>query len=391
MSEWREYTLTDLCTEISYGYTESAKQEKVGPKFLRITDIASGRLDWSMVPYCPIIESDYRKYKLSPGDIVIARTGATTGANYTMKESDPNDVVFASYLIRYKINPQIAYPYYIGHLLRSSNWSDYVDSIAGGSAQPGANAKQLGSFEILLPSIETQKSIASILSSLDDKIDLLHRQNATLEKMAETLFRKWFVEEAKEEWEIVKVGDFVKTNVASIAKNYPYDIIKYLDTSSLNEGSIDSTQILKLFEAPSRAKRLVKHNDVLISTVRPNQKHYGIVKNPIENLVVSTGFCVITCEKIDPHFIYILLTTQEMTEYLHSIAEGSTSTYPSLKPSDIEAIEFQLPPNDLLSDFANLCNHSWDKISKNQLQIQTLVRLRDTLLPKLMCGEVQVT
>jgi type I restriction enzyme S subunit len=239
--------------------------------------------------------------------------------------------------------------------------------------------------------IEEQKSIASILSCLDDKIDLLHRQNSTLEKMAETLFRQWFVEEAQEDWESVKVGDFVKTNVASITKNYPYDIIQYLDTSSLKEGNIESTQFLKLSEAPSRAKRLVKHNDVLISTVRPNQKHYGIVKNPIETLVVSTGFCVITCEKIDPHFIYILLTTQEMTEYLHSIAEGSTSTYPSLKPSDIEAIEFQLPPNDLLTDFANHCSYTWDKIFNNQLQIRTLVRMRDTLLPKLMSGEVQVT
>jgi type I restriction enzyme S subunit len=249
----------------------------------------------------------------------------------------------------------------------------------------------LKEIEVPVPPLTEQKSIVSILSSLDDKIDLLHRQNATLEKMAETLFRKWFVEEAKEEWEIVKVGDFVKTNVSSITKNYPHDIIQYLDTSSLTEGNIESLQILKLIEAPSRAKRLVKHNDILISTVRPNQKHYGIVKNPIENLVVSTGFCVIACEKIDPHFIYILLTSQEMTEYLHSIAEGSTSTYPSLKPSDIEAMEFQLPPNDLLTDFANHCNYAWDKISKNQLQIRTLVRMRDTLLPKLISGEVRVT
>ena len=160
MSEWKETTLADLCTDISYGYTESAKQEKVGPKFLRITDIASGWLEWDKVPYCLINESDFEKYKLLPGDIVIARTGATTGANYTIKESDPKDVVFASYLIRYKINPQIAYPYYIGQLLKSPNWSDYVDAIAGGSAQPGANAKQLGSFDIILPPLPEQKAIA---------------------------------------------------------------------------------------------------------------------------------------------------------------------------------------------------------------------------------------
>jgi type I restriction enzyme S subunit len=147
MSEWKEITLAELCSDISYGYTESAKQEKVGPKFLRITDIANGRLNWDSVPYCPITEENFKKYQLLPGDIVIARTGATTGANYTIKENDPKEVVYASYLIRYQIDQNLADPFFIGQLLRSPSWSDYVDAIAGGSAQPGANAKQLGSFE----------------------------------------------------------------------------------------------------------------------------------------------------------------------------------------------------------------------------------------------------
>lgn len=390
MSEWKETTLADLCTDISYGYTESANEEKVGPKFLRITDIANGRLERETVPYCRISKTDFEKYKLHAGDIVIARTGATTGANYIVKESDPEGLVYASYLIRYKINSEVAFPYYIGHILKSSYWYEYVDAIAGGSAQPGANAKQLGSFEIKLPSLPEQHAIGSVLSSLDDKIDLLHRQNTTLEALAETLFRQWFVEEAGEDWEHVKVGDFVKTNVASINKSTSFETIEYLDTSSLTEGKIEGIQILPLNDAPSRARRLVKHNDILISTVRPNQKHYGMVKNPKENLVVSTGFCVISCEKIDPHFIYFLLTNDEMTEYLHAIAEGSTSTYPSLKPSDIGKVEFRLPSKDKLRKFSNISSSYWDKIEFNNYQITILEKLRDTLLPKLMSGEVEI-
>ena len=131
-------------------------------------------------------------------------------------------------------------------------------------------------------------------------------------------------------------------------------------------------------------------NDVLISTVRPNQKHYGILKHPDEDIIVSTGFCVITCENIDPHFIYILLTTDGMTEYLHTIAEGSTSAYPSLKPSDIESLEFQLPPEDKLHVFSEYADNTWSKIDYNHSQIRTLEKLRDTLLPKLMSGEVRV-
>ena len=149
MSEWKEYTLENLCEDISYGYTESASSEPIGPKFLRITDIVPTRINWADVPYCKITDANYKKYKLEIGDIVIARTGATTGYNKTIK--DNVDSVFASYLIRYKIDRSMVCPLYIGFVLQSNSWYDYVDAIAGGSAQPGANAKQLGSYEILLP------------------------------------------------------------------------------------------------------------------------------------------------------------------------------------------------------------------------------------------------
>ncbi|MBP6979032.1 MAG: restriction endonuclease subunit S [Bacteroidales bacterium] len=286
------------------------------------------------------------------------------------------------YVINFKGNDEI----FIYYFLKTFDFTQFNV----GSAVPTLNRNHIHPIEVKIPPLPEQKAIASVLSSLDDKIDLLHRQNKILEAMAETLFRQWFVEEAEEDWKVVEIGQFVLTNQASITKDYPYDEIEYLDTSSLNEGTIDCTQKLMLNEAPSRAKRLVKHNDILISTVRPDQKHHGIIKNPAMNLVVSTGFCVITCVNIDPHFIYLLLTNDEMTEYLHSIAEGSTSTYPSLKPFDIEKIGFQMPPISKLHKFEVSASVIWEKIDKNQFQIQTLSALRDDLLPKLMSGEVRV-
>ena len=182
----------------------------------------------------------------------------------------------------------------------------------------------------------------------------------------------------------------MKTNSISINKNYNHNSILYMDTGSLTNGVTESLQEIKLSEAPSRAKRLVKHNDILISTVRPNQKHFGIIKYPINNLVVSTGFCVISCEKIDPHFLYYVLTSNDMTDYLHSIAEGSTSTYPSIKPIDLESVEFVLPPNDRIEKFSKTASIFWDKIHLNQIQAKSLTKIRDTLLPKLMSGQVRV-
>ena len=392
MGEWKEITLADLCTDISYGYTESAKQEKVGPKFLRITDIASGRLEWENVPYCPINESDFEKYKLLPGDIVIARTGATTGANYTINESDPKDVVFASYLIRYKINSQIANPYYIGQLLQSPNWSDYVDAIAGGSAQPGANAKQLGSFEILLPPLPEQRAIASILSSLDDKIDLLHRKNATLEKMAETLFRQWFVEEAKEEWENCVLEDLCSQinsggTPSTKIETYYNGNINWYSTKELNDNYLfESISKITQDGLENSAAKLFPKGTVLIAIyAAPTVGRLGILGNQSAFNQAACGLIAndkICCKE----FIYLYLKNQR--NELNAMASGSAQqnlnvgkikTYPAFIPDDITMNKFK---REIIPFF--------EKIEKNAMQIRTIKALRDTLLPKLMSGEVRV-
>ena len=314
--------------------------------------------------------------------IVIGRVGAYCGSVFY--EERPIWVSDNALSAKAKQGNDTKFLYYF---LKNVELNQY----AGGSSHPLVTQRLLNSLEFnVCTNPLQQKAIASVLSSLDDKIDLLQRQNKTLEAMAETLFRQWFVEEAEEDWPRVSVGDFVETNELSIGKDFLISPIRYLDTSSLTEGIIAGYQELEIETAPSRARRIVRHNDVIISTVRPNQKHYGILKHPDENVIVSTGFCVLSCDEIDPHFIYLLLTTDEMTEYLHSIAEGSTSTYPSLKPVDIEKIEFQLPSAERLIKFSEYAESTWTKIDTNQSQVDTLTKLRDTLLPKLMSGKVRV-
>ena len=186
MNDWKLSTLGEVSTDISYGYTASASQEKCGPKFLRITDIVPDRINWDTVPYCSIEDRKIEKYSLEIGDIVIARTGATTGHNKLIIKE--NNSVFASYLIRYRINSEIANPYYVAYNLQSYEWKGFLEGIIGGSAQPGANAKQFASFDFFLPSLKEQNEIAEILSSLDEKINLLYRQNNTFVDLAHLTF-----------------------------------------------------------------------------------------------------------------------------------------------------------------------------------------------------------
>ena len=205
MTRWREVKLGDICTSIQYGYTESATFDPVGPKFLRITDIVPNFINWSTVPYSKIDKKNYEKYKLDVGDIVIARTGATTGYNKRIKDSI--NAVYASYLIRFKINKEIADDCFISYVLKSDSYFGFIDNAIGGSAQPGINARVLSQFSFLLPPLPEQKAISDVLSSLDDKIDLLTKQNKTLEDLAQAYFRKWFIEDASKEWEVVPISE----------------------------------------------------------------------------------------------------------------------------------------------------------------------------------------
>ena len=138
---------------MQYGYTETATAEPDGPKFLRITDIAQNYIDWTNVPYCPISKENYSKYVLSEGDVVVARTGATVGYSKMMGKKIP-DSVFASFLVR--IRPlDNEYKYYLGLTITSAEFLKFVQTNAGGSAQPQANPPLLGEYELSIPDKHT--------------------------------------------------------------------------------------------------------------------------------------------------------------------------------------------------------------------------------------------
>jgi type I restriction enzyme S subunit len=183
------------------------------------------------------------------------------------------------------------------------------------------------------------------------------------------------------EWKEYKLGELVQTNKKSINSDYPFEEIEYLDTGSITRGKIESFQKYKLSEAPSRAKRLVVQDDIIYSTVRPIQRHYGFIDNPLSNLVVSTGFATITCEKdkLNPKFLYYLLSNDDTVEYLDVIAEASTSAYPSLRPSDIENLEITIPELPEQKAIASILSSLDDKIDLLHRQNATLEKMGETL------------
>lgn len=175
---WERKPLAYFCESIDYGYTASAVEEQVGPKFLRITDIVPEVIDWPAVPHCQIKERKLDKFLLSEGDLVIARTGATVGYAKRINKRHP-DAVFASYLVRLRLKPEMD-NLIAGTFVESEAYKSYIQSQIGGAAQPNANARVLASAEIFCPPLRVQREYHEIVEPLVDQRELLQLQNNKL-------------------------------------------------------------------------------------------------------------------------------------------------------------------------------------------------------------------
>lgn len=185
------------------------------------------------------------------------------------------------------------------------------------------------------------------------------------------------------EWKEVKLGEVCNINKNSYSLKDNWEFINYLDTGNITENRIDNVQYLNTSKdkIPSRAKRKINQHDIIYSTVRPNQKHYGIIKTPVENMLVSTGFAVITSKigKADNRYLYYYLTQQHIVDMLHTIGEHSTSAYPSIKPSDIEGINMRIPALSEQKVIADTLSCLDDKIELNNRMNKTLEEMAQTI------------
>jgi type I restriction enzyme S subunit len=174
---WERKPLSELCERIDYGYTASAEQEEIGPKFLRITDIVPDVIDWSAVPHCLIDDERLERFRLVEGDIVIARTG-TVGYAKRLHKRHP-DAVFASYLVRLRLKPEVD-NIMVGVFVESDAYKGYVQSRVGGAAQPNANARVLAGAEMLVPPPRMQHDFHGFVEPLVDEREVLQLQNQKL-------------------------------------------------------------------------------------------------------------------------------------------------------------------------------------------------------------------
>lgn len=369
MSEWKECQLGEVMT-LQRGHDLTYAQMQVG----KIPVIGSNG----------IIGYHNKKTTNSPC-VTIGRSGSIGNAFFYNCDCWAHNTVL--YIKDFKNTiPKFAY-----YLLNSLDFTQYN----AGSAVPTLNRNHIHPIKVNIPKPFEQKAIAEVLSSLDDKIDLLSSQNKTLEALASTYFRQWFIEEANDEWETTNLGSILsviesgnrpkgginpnlKCGIPSIGAEsinglgvFDFSKTKYISNefyNNMNRGKVQSHDVLVYKDGAYVGKKGMFGDDFPFKEYAVNEHVFILRAN----------------EKANQAFLYFLLDEDELSQL------NSNSAQPGLNQESMKSFEITLPPLDLIANFETTVKPMITKVFHNAKEIQTLQELRDTLLPKLISGEARV-
>jgi type I restriction enzyme, S subunit len=366
MSEWKEVFLEDVAAELTVGFVGSMTSEYVdsGIPFLRSKNIDPYVIKWHDIKFVSRkFHERLKKSALAPGDVVIVRTG-NPGTAVLIPESLPE--ANCSDLVIIRPGSQLDARFLVYYL--NSIAVHHINSHLVGAVQQHFNVGSARKLCMNLPPLPEQKAIAAILSSLDDKIDLLHRQNKTLEAIAETLFRQWFIEEAQPDWEEGKIEDL-------------FVLQRGFDLPTQNR--IDGNYPIYAASGFSGCHAEFKVKPPGVTTGRSGL--LGRVFLVLDDFwPLNTSLYIREFRKGTPLFSYFLLRNIDLEAF------NAGSAVPTLNRNHVHEFRLSIPPHDLINDFEVKMIQNFEKIKSNRTQIRTLEKLRDNLLPKLMSGEVTV-
>lgn len=392
MSDWKECKLGNV-VEIFTGFPfkGDAYESSGNLKVVRGENVTIGNLRWDSEKHWNHSTTGLDKYFLKPEDIVIGMDGSRVGHNRAIIKSKNLPLILAQRVACLRAKPAV-YQKFIWFLIFSSEFKDYVESIHTGTSIPHISQSQIYDYKILIPSLPEQKAIASVLSSLDDKIDLLNRQNKTLEAMAETLFRQWFVEQADDGWdekiitELFEIRDGTHDSPKQKETGKPLITSKHILDNKLD---LENAYLISNedFDNVNRRSK-VDANDILFSMIGTigliHLEQSAIINYVIKNI----GLFKTSQNPKWAYYTFLWLKSSYGQDFIHEHRSGSTQEYISL--GSLRSIMFCIPPIDLLNKFNSIVEPLFKKITNNRNQINMLEKLRDTLLPKLMSGEVRV-
>ncbi|MBN1412557.1 MAG: restriction endonuclease subunit S [Spirochaetales bacterium] len=403
MKGWKEYKLGEAPLQIidgdrgkNYPSNNDFKKSEYC-LFLSTKNVREDGFDFSD---CVFItkekDEQLRKGKLNRLDLVLTTRGTVGNLGFYNKSVKFNNIRINSGMVIIRPDVQKLIPEFNYYLFKKLQ--DNFHTYTSGSAQPQLPIKDLVEMEILLPPLPEQRAIASVLSSLDDKIDLLNRQNKTLEGMAEALFRQWFVEEADEGWEVGKVSDLCSkitkgTTPTTFGQQFTETGINFIKAESINDsGDFILEKIAKISNETHQLlnRSIIENRDVLCSIAGT----IGRIAIVMEDLLPANTNQAVAILRINndicfPEFMYLFLKSSQFREKMDSKIVHAVQ--PNLSLGEIGNTTIQIPPIKKMSVFKQIATSIFEKKYYNVTQIRNLEKLRNTLLPKMMSGEVKTS
>jgi type I restriction enzyme S subunit len=393
--EWVNCTLGDVLT-LQRGFDLPAQDRKPGP--------------YPIIASTGEVGTHSEKMVRAPG-VVIGRSGSLGGGQFITRDFWPLNTTL--WVKDFQGND----PRFCFYLLTSIDFGQFNV----GGAVPTLNRNHIHPLPVYVPrDISEQRAIAHILGTLDDKIELNQRMNETLEAMARALFKSWFVDfdpvRAKAErrdpglpkpladmfpdsfedselgeipkgWVVGAISDFATLNPEAWSKDTRPSVINYVDLSNTKWGRIEEVTAYAQKEAPSRAQRVLRSKDTILGTVRPGNGSYALISQ--DGLTGSTGFAVLTPLKAEyAEFVYFAATAADNIDRLAHLADGAA--YPAVRPEVVAATQALKAPDGISERFSRITGPLLEKVAENERESRSLATIRDTLLPKLISGELRV-
>ena len=421
--DWTVVPLESLLRDsksIAVGVMYPGPDTPGGTPLLKVGDIKDGA---ALRPsYCisAATDEEHRRTKLIGDELLITLVGNPGECVVVTQEMAGWNPARAIAVIRLQ---DTSLRTYLKTVLESSAGRHLIDAVLNTTVQKTLNLKDIRKLPIPLPTDTEIKWISGISEALTSRITLLRETNATLEAIAQALFKSWFVDfdpiraklegrapEGMDEatarlfpdsfeeselglvprgWRVGSLADLADLNPESwSSKNHP-DILAYIDLANTKDNEIACVADFAFDEAPSRARRVLRTGDTIVGTVRPGNRSFAFIHDPASNLTASTGFAVLRPSAVEnTEFVYLAATQDSSIEHLAHVADGGA--YPAVRPDVVSGLECVVPGNYVLKTFHAIAAPLLANVAENQKQAQTLATLRDTLLPRLISGQLRL-
>lgn len=347
--------LETISTKIDYGLTESATDQDTGSKFLRITDIRQGKINWDDVPFCECSESDAKKYELQDGDIVFARTGSV-GNTCLIRNDSPKGSVFASYLIRIRPNKEVIDPEYLAYYFQTPEYWRQIDVGSVGAIQGGLNATKLSELKLPLPPLTEQKRIASLLA----RADRLRSLRRTARELGESLLQSVFLEmfgDGRGKWKKEKLGDLCSLirDGTHVTPTYVPAGIPFVTVKNMVTGKLDFSDTKFISEEEHKyISKVVKpeRGDILVSKDGSIGIPCPVDTDAEFSIFVSVALLKPIQKQINTDFLTYQIGSKAVQDQIQNSIKGIAIRHLHLE--DFKRLEIIVPPLNLQEEFASV-------------------------------------